>query len=109
MWLANAEVLVPSVVTIIYEAFDGICEKHGMNRVKTVGNSYMVVPGLSDRKTMDLAVAIFHFVMACQNEVNELCSNQVHELEGNARVRYSIHSGFVSESLTQILNVASFL
>jgi Adenylate and Guanylate cyclase catalytic domain len=103
--------LTGSVVTTIYQSFDRICLQYGMTRVKTLDNSYMVLSGPIEKESMDHAISMIHFVVACQNKVEALCANPVHELEGNVTrpplMRYSIHSG--SDSLMHTLKIASFL
>jgi Adenylate and Guanylate cyclase catalytic domain len=103
----------PSGVAVMYEAFDRICQKYGMNRMNSIGDSYVVVSGRSEREAKDHAVSMIQFIVACQNKVHELREKSVQSIDGNARrlplMRWSIHSGSTAESLSDTVKMTSFL
>lgn len=97
--------------TIIYSAFDQICEQNGMARVEAGLNNYIAVAGLQsvEQTAIDHAVAMVQFIIACQEKVHELFAKGM--IDGNTvtapKMRYSIHSGSTSEF--SVTNVALLL
>jgi class 3 adenylate cyclase len=59
-----------------FEAFDGIMEKYGVEKIKTIGDSYMAAGGLSGhsanfiKNTVDAALAMQEFISLRKNEMD---------------------------------------
>jgi len=57
-----------SLLNTIFSSFDDMCEKHGVEKIKTIGDAYMAVGGLNRNKSdytgdiADLALEMRHFL-----------------------------------------------
>ena len=72
----------------IFSAFDELAEKHGLEKIKTIGDAYMVVGGLpSPRK--DHAEAIIQMALDMQQAINQFNI----ETNYNCNIRIGINSG----------------
>jgi len=47
-----------SMLNRVFSAFDELADKHGLEKIKTIGDAYMVAGGLDDRRRSDSAQAI---------------------------------------------------
>jgi adenylate cyclase len=72
----------------IFSAFDRLTEEFGLEKIKTVGDAYMVVGGVP-QKRLDHASAIANMALAMQAEIVRF--NQVHHQA--LKMRIGIHSG----------------
>ena len=72
----------------LFSAFDHLTEKHGLEKIKTIGDAYMVVGGLPHPRT-DHAEAIAEMALDMQDEVARL--NAEHSLW--LQIRCGINSG----------------
>jgi adenylate cyclase len=72
----------------IFSGFDIICEHHGLEKIKTIGDAYMVVGGLPDPRA-DHAEAIAEMALDMQAEIARF--NTEHQKYFSIRV--GIHSG----------------
>ena len=52
----------------IFSAFDRLAEKHGLEKIKTIGDAYMVVGGLPIER-IDHAEAVAEFALGMQQEI----------------------------------------
>jgi class 3 adenylate cyclase len=79
---------VVGVLDEIFSAFDGLAERLGLEKIKTVGDAYMVVAGLPDPRP-DHAEAGADMALAMQAELGRLCT----ALNLDLRIRIGMHSG----------------
>jgi PAS domain S-box-containing protein len=74
----------------IFSTFDGLAEKLGLEKIKTIGDAYMVAGGLPIPKP-DHAEAIAEMALAMQAAVRHLRCEQ----EENIQIRIGINTGVV--------------
>jgi adenylate cyclase len=79
---------VVGVLDEIFSAFDGLAERLGLEKIKTVGDAYMVVAGLPDPRP-DHAEAGAEMALAMQAELGRLCT----ALDLDLQIRVGMHSG----------------
>ena len=72
----------------IFSKFDQLAEKHGLEKIKTIGDSYMVVGGLPNPRS-DHAEAIAEMALDMQEAIREYREN----LGISLSIRIGIHSG----------------
>lgn len=72
----------------IFSQFDQLAEKHGLEKIKTIGDSYMVVGGLPNPRS-DHAEAIAEMALDMQESIREYRDN----LGISLSIRIGIHSG----------------
>nr|MCF6373289.1 adenylate/guanylate cyclase domain-containing protein [Tychonema sp. BBK16] len=72
----------------IFSKFDHLAEKHGLEKIKTIGDSYMVVGGLPNPRS-DHAEAIAEMALDMQEAIMEYREN----LGISLSIRIGIHSG----------------
>jgi PAS domain S-box-containing protein len=77
-----------SLLNQIFSSFDLLCEQYGLEKIKTIGDAYMVVGGLPTPRA-DHAMAIAAMALAIQVELAKL--NQ--QSGRNLQMRIGIHSG----------------
>jgi adenylate cyclase len=72
----------------IFSAFDGLVEKHGLEKIKTIGDAYMVVGGLPEPRA-DHAIAMAQFAIEMRSELQ-----RINEMLGESiDIRIGINSG----------------
>ncbi len=72
-----------------FSAFDEICERYGMEKLKTIGDSYMCAAGLPERNpshTVDAVMAAMEIIQAVTERSNR---------NPNWSIRIGIHTGHV--------------
>ncbi|MBF2065072.1 MAG: PAS domain S-box protein [Calothrix sp. C42_A2020_038] len=74
----------------IFSAFDRLSELYGLEKIKTIGDAYMVVGGLPKRR-LDHAQAIACMALDMQKTIKIFNSDNKH----NFNIRIGIHSGSV--------------
>jgi PAS domain S-box-containing protein len=74
----------------IFLVFDDLCEKHQLEKIKTIGDAYMVVGGLPNPRT-DHAAAIANMALDMQQEIKQFRTNQGQPIN----VRIGINTGAV--------------
>lgn len=74
----------------IFSSFDRLCDRYQLEKIKTIGDAYMVVSGLPQRRS-DHAEAIANMALDMLTEISRF--NQVNHLDFNIRI--GIHSGSV--------------
>ncbi|MEL6163198.1 MAG: adenylate/guanylate cyclase domain-containing protein, partial [Cyanobacteria bacterium J06628_3] len=85
----------------IFSAFDELAEKHGLEKIKTIGDAYMVVGGLpSPRK--DHAKAIIEMALDMQQAINEFNI----ETNYNCNIRIGINTGPV---IAGVIGIKKFI
>ena len=72
----------------IFSAFDELAEKHGLEKIKTIGDAYMVVGGLPSPR-IDHAEAIIQMALDMQQAINQFNI----ETNYNCNIRIGINSG----------------
>jgi adenylate cyclase len=76
------------VLDEVFSAFDVLTERHSLEKIKTIGDAYMVAGGLPEPR-VDHAEAIVSLAIDMQSEFARLCS----ELELGLAIRIGIDSG----------------
>jgi adenylate cyclase len=72
----------------IFSAFDALAEKHGLEKIKTIGDAYMVVGGLPEPRS-DHAIAMAQFAIDMRSELQ-----RINEILGESiDIRIGINSG----------------
>ena len=82
-----------AVVTLLddlFTRFDRLAELHGLEKIKTIGDAYMVVGGIP-QPNADHAAAVARMALAMQETVREYAAGDGSELS----IRIGIHSGSV--------------
>ena len=79
---------VVGVLDEIFSAFDRLAEEHGLEKIKTIGDAYMVASGLPEPRA-DHASAAADMALDMQAEVARLCST----LELDLTIRIGMDSG----------------
>jgi class 3 adenylate cyclase len=74
----------------VFSAFDELADKHGLEKIKTIGDAYMVVGGIPEPRA-DHAEAIAEMALDMQAEIIKI--NQ--EIQQNFSMRIGINSGEV--------------
>ena len=74
----------------IFSTFDRLVEQYGLEKIKTIGDAYMVVGGLPVLRT-DHADAIANIALEMQNEIGQFRTNQGNLLQ----IRIGINTGAV--------------
>lgn len=74
----------------IFLVFDDLCEKHGIEKIKTIGDAYLAVGGLPNPRA-DHAEAIANMALDIQQEINQFRTYEGHAIA----VRVGINTGSV--------------
>ena len=72
----------------IFSRFDHLAEKHGLEKIKTIGDAYMVVAGVPEKRE-DHMSAIIDMALEMLQEIAEV--NKA--LKQNFQIRIGVHSG----------------
>ena len=72
----------------IFSAFDGLTEEYKLEKIKTIGDAYMVVGGVPQKRA-DHAQAIAEMALAMQSEILRFNC----QYDQNLKMRIGIHSG----------------
>lgn len=76
------------VLDEIFRAFDTLAERHGVAKIKTIGDAYMVASGLPDPRP-DHAAAMAEMALSMQREIERLRLR----LDVDLMIRIGMHSG----------------
>ncbi|MEO8229847.1 MAG: adenylate/guanylate cyclase domain-containing protein [Chloroflexota bacterium] len=79
---------VVGVLDEIFSAFDRVTQERGLEKIKTIGDAYMVVGGLPEPRP-DHAQAVMELAIAMQTELTHLCER----LDLGLAIRIGIDSG----------------
>ena len=74
----------------LFSAFDRLAAKHGLEKIKTIGDAYMVVAGIP-QPIADHAIALSHMAL----DMNEAISDYAKRTGSDLSIRIGIHSGSV--------------
>ncbi|MEO0458913.1 MAG: adenylate/guanylate cyclase domain-containing protein [Cyanobacteria bacterium P01_A01_bin.114] len=72
----------------VFSAFDGIAERYGVEKIKTIGDAYMAVGGVPD-PVENHAEAVLNMAIEMQQAVQQFCTASGHCF----RLRIGIHTG----------------
>ena len=72
----------------IFTAFDHLCDKHGVEKIKTIGDAYMVAGGVPGARE-DHAVAVAEMAL----EMNEVVAEAAARLGADLQLRIGLNSG----------------
>ena len=75
-----------SLLNVIFSRFDAICDAHGVEKIKTIGDAYMAVGGVPQKDSRHA----YHVAEAALRMMEE-----VHILDPKLNVRIGLHSGEV--------------
>jgi len=87
----SSNISAPDLVGLlnrIFLIFDDLCEKHGLEKIKTIGDAYMVVGGLPDPRP-DHAEAIANMALDMQQEIAQFLTYEGQKIQ----VRVGINTG----------------
>jgi predicted ATPase/class 3 adenylate cyclase len=77
----------------VFSVFDQLCDRHGLEKIKTIGDAYMAVSGLTDSGS-DRVMAIADMALDMQQAVKHLALPvATSEAEHPLRIRIGIHTG----------------
>jgi PAS domain S-box-containing protein len=76
------------ILNVIFSEFDRLAQQHGIEKIKTIGDAYMVVAGLPERRPAH-AIAIAQMALDMQAALVQLNA----KLGKMFRLRIGIHSG----------------
>ncbi len=80
-----------NTLNVLFSEFDSLAEKHGLEKIKTIGDAYMIVAGAPTSRT-DHAIAITQMAA----EMLDVISKYKNILpKGELKIRIGIHSGEV--------------
>lgn len=85
----------------VFSAFDRLAEKHGLEKIKTIGDAYMVVSGLPEPR-VDHTEAILHMALEMRKVVEEMHSATGHPLQ----IRIGINTGPV---IAGVIGIRKFI
>ncbi|WP_008312228.1 adenylate/guanylate cyclase domain-containing protein [Leptolyngbya sp. PCC 6406] len=76
------------ILNLVFSAFDRLSEQHGLEKIKTIGDAYMVVGGLPDPRP-DHAEAIAEMALSMQATMDQLSR----KIDQPLAIRIGINSG----------------
>jgi adenylate cyclase len=79
---------IVGVLDEIFSAFDGLAQKRGLEKIKTIGDAYMVAGGLPEPRP-DHAQAVAEMAIDMQSELARVCT----ALGVGLAIRIGIHTG----------------
>ncbi len=97
----------------LFDEFDLLSDKYGVEKVKTIGDNYMAVSGVPDQ-VPDHAIRLAHFALAILEKVKEF--NQIHKLNFELRIGMTYgsviagvigHKKFIYDIWGDVVNIAS--
>lgn len=81
-------VAVVDLLNEVFSEFDRLAERHGLEKIKTIGDAYMVVAGLADQR-LDHAAAVADMALDMRRVIDGFRGRPVSGLS----LRVGIHSG----------------
>jgi class 3 adenylate cyclase len=82
--------LLVKLLNELFSMFDRLAEQHGLEKIKTIGDAYMVVAGIP-QPVADHATAIAHMALDMQKAIADYAAREKTELS----IRIGIHTGSV--------------
>jgi class 3 adenylate cyclase len=81
---------VVEILNDVFLAFDELADRHGLEKIKTIGDAYMAVGGLAeDPVERDHAAAVADMALAMVAATNDLTARTGHALQ----IRVGLHTG----------------
>lgn len=80
-----------NMLNFLFGKFDELADKHGVEKIKTIGDCYMVVGGVPNRDPLHCQ-HIAAFAMEARNYIEELSQRSQYKIE----LRMGIHTGTVA-------------
>lgn len=78
----------------LYDVFDGLVVKHGLFKVETIGDAYMVCSALSgDRSTVDNAAQMSAYALEAASAAQQVLIDQDNSSLGQVQIRSGFHCG----------------
>ena len=94
---------VVDILNAIFSAFDELADRHGLEKIKTIGDAYMAVGGLvSDPRGRDPALAVAEMALEVVRATEQLAASTGRELS----VRVGVHAG---PSVAGIIGTRTFV
>jgi len=78
----------------IFSAFDQLTEKYGLEKIKTIGDAYMLAGGLPSPRA-DHAEAVANLAIEMLEEIDRLNKQNYRIKRGHHKIRIGIHTGSV--------------
>jgi class 3 adenylate cyclase len=73
----------------VFSSFDSLAEKHGLEKIKTIGDAYMVAGGLNDESSVNYSEAIAHMAL----EMRDLLASDLSVNDHRLEIRMGIGTG----------------
>lgn len=74
----------------VFSSFDDICERYGLEKIKTIGDAYMLCGGLGDTNPKEAAVNV---IRAAQEMIRTMEALPLQEGQPPMRLRIGVHTG----------------
>jgi len=88
-----AEGLSPSqifaMLNKVFSSFDALAEKHGLDKIKTIGDAYMVAGGLDDESNINYSEALANMAL----EMRDLLATEIVVNDHRLEIRMGIGTG----------------
>jgi len=95
------QLLIGSFLLDVFSAFDHICVNKGLEKIKTIGDAYMVVGGLNNESNQDPSKQVLYLAMEMFHELEKV--NAKFDLD--FKIRVGVHTGPV---IAGVLGVSKF-
>jgi len=79
-------------INIYFSVFDGIIQKYGLEKIKTVGDAYVAAGGLPEKNSATVQNVV-EAAIAMQNEIGKLKQERVSSNRPYFELRIGIHTG----------------
>lgn len=73
----------------VFSSFDSLAEKHGLEKIKTIGDAYMVAGGLNDESSINYSEAIANMAL----EMRDLLASDLSVNDHRLEIRMGIGTG----------------
>jgi class 3 adenylate cyclase len=73
----------------VFSSFDAMAERHGLEKIKTIGDAYMVAGGLNDESSVNYSEAIANMAI----EMRDLLANDLSVNDHRLEIRMGIGTG----------------
>jgi len=73
----------------VFSSFDALAEKHGLEKIKTIGDAYMVAGGLNDESTINYSEALANMAL----EMRDLLAKDITVNDHRLEIRMGIGTG----------------
>lgn len=97
----------------LFDRFDDICEKYGVEKIKTIGDSYMAVSGIPIQAS-DHAIRLADFALAMKDELAAFNKERDMQLQMRVGMNYGTvvagvigHKKFIYDIWGDVVNIAS--